>query len=305
MIDFHTHFRSQAFFRALAKATTDPAGPAEKLRAVAVRAGLELPSPETRLHLERWIEELESCNVRHAVSVARVPEETAAMSEAASLAPDRLSPFALFDPRAEGAVQHARDLFVDHGFRGLWLLPALHHYRLDGPELAATLEALVPFRPCIVVGCGMLRLELHDLFGLPRRYRLDLADPLHLVPTADRFGEVRFVLASMGGGRLRETLMVGTQCPNVCVETSGAGAWIFTQPAPLALPDVFERVLGVYGPGRVLFGTGSGTFPPGWRREEFVAQREALGACGLRANEREAIFDSNAAQILGLESQEA
>ena len=94
--------------------------------------------------------------------------------------------------------------------------------------------------------------------------------------------------------------MAGAQCGNIYVDTGSSQAWLATQPARLTLADVFERALGVFGPERILFGTDSSVFPRGWRREILLAQREALGACGVREEDQARIFGMNAAQILRL-----
>jgi hypothetical protein len=300
LVDFRTHFHGRSFFAALAARSPQPGTTSEKLARVAAASGLELPPAELSAHVERWLGELDAGSLSHAVSIADLPEEADDLAEAASLAKGKLSAFAVVDPRAKGAPERARELLERRGFRGLVVLPALHHFRLDGPELDALLDATGDLRACVLVACGMLRLELYDLFLIPRDFKIELANPLHLVPTADRHPRARFVLLSMGGGFFRETLMAGAQCANVYAETSRAETWLFSQPDPLGLPDALDRLFGVYGPERVLFGTGSSTFPPGWQRGDFTAQREAIGACGLDDRERALVFGGNAAKLLGL-----
>jgi predicted TIM-barrel fold metal-dependent hydrolase len=113
---------------------------------------------------------------------------------------------------------------------------------------------------------------------------------------------VRFVIPHFGGGLLRETLMAGSLCENLWVDTSSSNGWLATQPAAMSLADVFERALGVFGPERILFGTDSSVFPRGWRQDLFSAQREALGACGIGEPARKRIMAENAAELLGLPS---
>jgi hypothetical protein len=141
-------------------------------------------------------------------------------------------------------------------------------------------------------------MPLRERFGLPRQVDLTCANPLDLIGPAERFAHVPFVVPHFGAGFLRETLLAGAQCANVYVDTSSSHTWLKTEPAHLSLADVFERALAVFGPERILFGTDSSTFPRGWRRDLLLAQREALGACGVREEDRARILGMNAAQLL-------
>src|SRR5690606_9961390 len=117
----------------------------------------------------------------------------------------------------------------------------------------------------------------------------------------DAHPDVTFVVPHFGAGFLRETLMLGAQCGNVCVDSSSSNTWMATQPAATTLATVFERTLGVFGPRRVLFGTDSSTLPRGWRVDLKQAQEAALTEIGADAATRDAVFDGNARRLLGLE----
>ena len=299
LIDFRTHYRSRAFFQGLAEESPLPGQPEEKLARVAEAEGLTLPADAAE-HLAHWLAELEDASITRAVTMSSYRAEHQLLARAAADSAGRLAPFAVFDPTAPGAPDEARELLGEMGFRGLGLAPALHDYRLDGPELTELLLAIEEFTPNLIIWCGSLYRPIHDLFLVPRRYRLQLGNPLHLVPTADRFPRARFILASLGGGFLREALMLGSQCRNVYAETAGVESWLFTQPGRLGMGDLFEQVLGVFGHERVLFGSGSEGHEEHWRRRELTLQREALGACGLDSEQRAAVFSGNAARVLGV-----
>jgi predicted TIM-barrel fold metal-dependent hydrolase len=151
----------------------------------------------------------------------------------------------------------------------------------------------------VVVHCGLLPPRLRDLPG-SRPLDLRLGDPLALVPVADRHPRLRLVVPRFGGGFLRETLLAGEAAPNILVDSSSDHSWLRTQPAELRLEDLLERVLGVFGPERLLFATGSSILPRGWRHERFTHQREALGALGVGAADQAAIFRDNARRLLDL-----
>lgn len=296
LVDFHLHLFSRPYFEALAAQSPLPGTVAEKLEAAAAKAKLELPSPDLAAHVARWTSELDRHGVDHACAFASLPEEIPALAEAAVLARGRLTPFALVNPKAPGVPERVRELLQKRGFRGVLLFPALHHYELSSPECRPLLEVLHEHRAIVYVHCGLLVVKLRDLLGLPRPMDMRFASPLHVIPAANAFPEIRFVIPHFGAGFFRETLLAGAQAPNIHVDTSSTNSWIATQPAKLSLRDVFERALGVFGPERILFGTDSNTFPAGWRAERYEEQRAIVEALAPKA--ASAIFGDNARRLL-------
>ncbi|MCZ6596908.1 MAG: amidohydrolase family protein [Planctomycetota bacterium] len=300
-VDFHSHFFSRPFFEALAKASPQEGSVDAKLDRLSAETGIELPSPDLSEHLGRWMSELDKYGLGHLVTFASLPEEVPAVAEAASLAGGRITPFALVNPVADGAADAIRVLIEERGFRGVLLFPAMHRYDVGGEEARPALEVLDEHGAVAVLHCGLLHVKLRDLLGLPRPYDVTCANPLAVIPPANGFRNVRFVIPHFGAGFLREALMAGSMCDNVYLDTSSSNSWIATQPEKLSLADVFERALGVFGPERILFGTDSSVFPRGWRHDLHTAQREALGACGASDSDLQSIFGGNAQRILGLE----
>src|SRR5688572_13888432 len=300
LADFHTHFFSRTLFEALAAASPLSGSAAERLERVTRSLGLALPPADHGEHLARWQDEMERHGISHLVSFASAPEEEEVLAALVPGAEGRISFFAYADPRQPDAAARLAGLLENGKVRGPLFFPALHHYRLDSPEAARMFEVLDAHCAPAVVHCGLLRMPLRERFGLPLAVDLQLANPLDLVRPAEHFQRVTFVVPHFGAGFLRETLLAGAQCRNVYVDTSSSQAWLATEPAGLTLVDVFERTLAVFGPERILFGTDSSVFPRGWRRELLVAQREALGACGVREEDRARILGLNAAQLLRL-----
>lgn len=296
LVDFHLHLFSRPYFEALAAQSPLPGTVAQKLEAAAAKAKLELPSEDLAAHVARWTSELDRHGVDHACAFASLPEEIPALAEAAVLARGRLTPFALVNPKAPGVPERVRELLEKRGFRGVLLFPALHHYELCAPECRPLLEVLDEQRAIVYVHCGLLVVKLRDLLGLPRTMDMRFAHPLHVVPAANMFPNIRFVIPHFGAGFFRETLLAGAQAPNIHVDTSSTNSWIATQPAKLSLRDVFERALGVFGPERILFGTDSNTFPAGWRAERRDEQRNLVQTLAPEAVS--AIFGDNARRLL-------
>jgi predicted TIM-barrel fold metal-dependent hydrolase len=300
LVDFHTHFFGRTLFEALASSARLSGTVEERIERAAVQLGIQVPG-STEEHLARWLAELDRYGVGHLVSFASAPEEAPAVAEAVRLSEGRLSGMVVVDPKRPEAAERLAASLDDDGFRGALLFPAMHAYSIQAPEAAEVLGVLEERGSVAVVHCGLLRVALREAFGHPRCYDPGLSNPLALVPVANAFPNVSFVVPHFGAGFFRETLMAGTQCSNVLVDTSSSNSWIQTQPEAPSLADVFERALRVFGPERILFGTDSSTFPRGWRQDVLRAQREALGACGLDAPARERILGGNASRLLGLD----
>ncbi len=94
--------------------------------------------------------------------------------------------------------------------------------------------------------------------------------------------------------------MAGALCPNLHLDTSSSNSWLKTQPEGLDLPGVIRRSLEVLGPRRLLFGTDSGTFPRGWRRDLYDLQRRIFTEAGLSPEHLDLIFGGNALRLCGV-----
>ena len=296
IVDFHAHFFSRPFFETLAALSPRAGDVEQKLAAIAERTGLEIPDRDVRKHTARWLAELDNAGASHMVAFASLPEEAASVAAAVEAAQGRLTGCVLFNPcqpNALGRLQHHLD---DQHFAGVLLFPAMHHFRLDDPEHEPVLELLHRRRAIVFVHCGLLVVRLRDMLELPRPYDLSYANPLHVIPAANRARRAKFVIPHFGAGFFRETLMAGTQCDNIFVDTSSSNDWTRTQPVPLTLRDVFARTLDVFGPDRVLFGTDSATFPTGWRQDRLAEQRAILDGLGVDAA---GILGGNARRLLG------
>jgi hypothetical protein len=301
IVDFHSHFFSRPFFETLATLSPQSGAPEEILERLAAKTGIEIPGPDVAAHTDRWIAELDRHGVEHMVAFASLPPETPALTAAAEHARGRLSAMALIDPTTEGAVERAKSLLREGGFSGLLVFPAMHRFDLAGAAFRAIAEVAAQSAGIVYVHCGLLVVKLRDLLGLPRPYDLGYANPLSLIPVANACPRVRFVIPHFGAGFFREALMAGTQCENVCVDTSSTNSWIRTQPGLGGLREVFERALDVFGSERILFGTDSTVFPAGWRHDRLSEQRAILDEIGVDEETRARIFGGNALRLLGKE----
>ena len=298
VIDFHMHFFARSFFEGLAGQVPGAKSVDETLAGLCEKTGIELPPADNQQHLARWLAEMERHDVEHMGAFASLPEEVPTLAAAAAASGGKLTPFALVNPKVEGCPARVRGLLAEKGFGGVLLFPAMHHFHVEGPVAASLFEVLDEYAATVFVHCGLLVVKLRDLLGLPRPQDLAFANPLSLIPAASAHPRVNFVIPHFGAGFFRETLMAGSMCPNIHVDTSSSNSWVATQVPELSLRDVFQRTLKVFGPERVIFGTDSNVFPAGWRAERRDEQREVLSDIGLPAADVELIFAGNARRLL-------
>jgi predicted TIM-barrel fold metal-dependent hydrolase len=296
LCDSHVHFFSHDFFAAMVRQKDAHADVDRVLADLAARTGIALPEREVGKHLQLWLAELDRHGVQRAVVFASLPEEVTAVAEALSLAKSRLTGFFMINPLAEGCTPRVHKCH-ELGFRGAMLLPALHHYHVCDPGLSLFWQAVSECRLHVFVHFGILQVKLRDALGLSRVYDSCFANPLDLHSVANRFLNLHFIIPHFGCGFWRETLMLGAQCDNVLVDTSSSNNWMATQPFDLSLAGVFHRAKTVFGAERMLFGTDSGAFPRGWRKDIFLAQQEAMYEAKFSTTEMEMVFGGNASRL--------
>lgn len=298
LFDSHLHFFSYDFFSALVRQKDPTANVKVELEGLTARTQIELPARTAGAHLKRWQEELNRQRVDRVIFFASVPEEIVTVAEALQLANGRFAGYFVIQPKNKGSVELVHKLSGQLGYRGVMLFPALHHYHVYDEALLPFFEAVAERRLKVFVHFGILQVKLRDLLGLPRVYDSRFAMPLDLQPVANRFRQTHFIIPHFGCGFFRETLMLGAQCDNVFVDTSSSNDWMATQPQKLTLTEVFHRARAVFGPERILFGTDSGVFPRGWRRDVFEAQQEAMTQAGFSPAELELVLGQNMQRLL-------
>jgi len=112
------------------------------------------------------------------------------------------------------------------------------------------------------------------------------------------FPHLSLIVAHAGAGFFRECLMLAYHCANVFVDTSGSGTWMRYLPEPITQREMLERLLAVFGPGRILFGTDSRHASEGYRHWLLREQREVLEALRLPEEDQRKILGGNMARLL-------
>jgi predicted TIM-barrel fold metal-dependent hydrolase len=213
--------------------------------------------------------------------------------------PQRIIGYFMLDPTRPDAAERAKRALAG-GLRGVCLFPAMHHFHVWDERCYSVYEAAQAAGAIVFAHFGILKMGIRDKLGLPSRFDLRFSNPVDLHRVAKDYPKTTFVIPHFGCGFLREALMVGDQCANVCVDTSSSNAWVNALPHPLALAEVFKAALRIFGPERILFGTDSTFLPRGWRRDIFDTQIQALKVLEVSSQHARLIFGGNISRILQL-----
>lgn len=297
IIDSHSHFFSLPFFEGLIKQKISAADLTGELSRVGKLSGIEIPDNNLESHTNKWLDEMKKYNVEKMITFASLPVEAEAVAEAVRLAPGKLVGYTLVNPAADNAAGFIQKS-AEMGFRGLLFFPVMHHYRMFDNKIYPALDAAREHNLNIIVHFGLLQVKLRDIIGLPRPFDMQYGNPLDLQFTANRYSDIHFVIPHFGCGFFRETLMLGSLCENVYVDTSSSNSWIKTQPEDLTLASVFKKTAGVFGSERILFGTDSSVFPRGWRNDIYQEQVEAMKEAGFNEDDIGNILSGNINRIL-------
>jgi len=236
----------------------------------------------------RWAAELDRHGVAAAVVLALAPRPDA-LRRFAACRPDRFFAFTFVNPWEADASTVLEEDVRRRGFRGLKLYPSIQQFHAYDERAYPVYER-----------AEALRIPIVFHFGVTLDYRSDLrySNPLDLHPVARDFPELPLIVAHAGAGFFRETLFLAYHCANVHADTSGSGTWMRYLPQPLTLPAVLERLLDVFGPDRILFGTDSRHAAEGYRHWLLRSHREALEALQVPDAGRRAILGGNMARLL-------
>lgn len=301
--DAHAHFFGHGFFRALLaqRPGTDEPPTSAEVSAVVNELGLDAPPEDDRALAQRWVDELDRHGVRQIALMASVPPDWPSVAAAVRDHPDRLLGLTMVHPKMPNAVELAETALTEGGLRGLCLFPAMQHCHVFDPEARAVIEVARKHHALVFCHFGILRIPIRDRLGLASPFDGTFAVPTDLHRVAMDYPDVTFQVPHFGAGYLRETLLLGAQCPNVVVDTSSSNSWMRLLDSRLDLVEVLRRTLEAFGPERILWGSDSSVFPRGWRRDLFEEQLPAYRQAGCSDDDLRAIFGGNARRILRVE----
>jgi uncharacterized protein len=297
VMDAHAHFFSYPFFMQFVEALRQDLPGDDAYGGLARRLGWELPTPDHVALGRRWVQEMDKHGLERMVLIASMPGDEESILAAAHAFPGRILGYFMLDPTKPDAAQRTRKALAG-GLRGVCLFPAMHRFHVWEERCYPVFEAAAAAGAVVFTHFGILKMGIRDKLGLPSKFDMRYSNPIDLHRVAKDFPATTFVMPHFGCGFLREAMIVGDQCANVCVDTSSSNAWMNTMPDPPDLTQVFRAALRVFGPERILFGTDSTFLPRGWRRDIFDAQVQVLKALEVPIQQSRLILGENLARVL-------
>ncbi len=203
---------------------------------------------------------------------------------------DRILPFAVIQPKAGKAALEELKRCVDLGMRGVGELgPYGQGYRLDDPDFLRLVEACIRYD---------LPVNLHVNEEVGAYYPGKATTPLvHYYRLAERYPELKLILAHWGGGLLFYELSAQARrvMRNVYYDTAAS-------PLLFETPRIFAAALACISPRKILYATDYPLRLYGRKQAEptmepFLAEVAALD---LDDAVRRDILGRNAARLLGL-----
>jgi hypothetical protein len=293
IIDAHIHFAPPELAARLDQFTRD-----EPYWGLLMGPG----SPQGWASAERMIEDMDAAGIDKVVVMGQYRRRhegcVEANDEALALMrryPDRVVAFAMVQPKAGRAALDELERCVDGGMRGVGELgPYGQGYRLDDPDFLALVEA------CIERG---LPVNLHTNEEVGRYYAGKATTPLrHIYRLAERYPELKLILAHWGGGLLFYEMMPAAQktLRNVRYDTAASPLLFPTErifPAALAAVDHRKLLYASDYPLRL--------YPRRQAEPDFRPFLAEIDALGLVDEVRADILGLNAARALGILGGEA
>ncbi|MBI2114568.1 MAG: amidohydrolase [candidate division NC10 bacterium] len=251
-------------------------------------ASADPPEESVEAAARRWLTEFDRHGVTAGVFLALGPKP-GMLRRFVSQHPDRFFAFTFVNPWEAGAENVLDEDIRYRGFRGLKLYPSIQGFHAHDER------AYPVYDRAETLGIPVL---FH--FGVTLDYRSDLrySNPLDLHPVARDFPGLPLIVAHAGAGFFREALFLAYHAANVFVDTSGSGTWMRYLPRPLSRREVLERLLDVFGPDRIVYGSDSRHASEGYRHWLLREHREILETLRVPEEDQRKILGGNMARLL-------
>lgn len=268
IIDFHTHIYPEAVAAKILPAAK------RKLKVAVPGTG----SPDDLREMMQW------GGVSRSVllPLAKGCQDVSGLNDwiqAAASKNQELTPFGAVHPFMEG-LEEELDRLEGWGVRGVKMMPLLQQVYPDDPRCFRLYQELVDRDMILIAHAGRDPLDRPEVYGTPERF----------ASLAASFPDLKLVLAHLGGLRMwdavRDHLLAAGE--NVYFDTAYVSFYMGGEEMAELIRDI--------GTDRVVFGS---DYP--W--EEPGRAAEIIRDLDLSEAEEDAIFFSNAAELLGLSLQ--
>ncbi len=298
IFDAHVHFYSNTYFRYLVRQKTNRLDINAELKNLAARGHIEIPGEDPALLAQRWIEIIDKWKIERVVLLGSMPGDEDSVVKAVQAFPNRFAGFFTVDPNSNLLMETAEKRLKQDKLRGILLYPSLYQISVNDSWLNPLYQLCEDTKAIVFAQFGKLVIKPREFAGIPTTVNEDFANPIDLIPVAKKHPGIRFIIPNFGAGRLEETLEVGRQCPNVYVDTSGSNSWMADHPAKPDLRTVLQKMIAVFGAGRILFGSDSGMFPRGYRYDIVDNQTKLVQEMRLPMGDGKKIFYENMASLV-------
>jgi predicted TIM-barrel fold metal-dependent hydrolase len=298
IFDAHVHFYSNMFFKYSVRQKLNRADINSELRNLAAKGHIEIPGEDPVQLAKRWIDIIDKWKLERLMLFSSIPGDEDSVLKAVQAFPNRFSGMFMIDPNSNLLMENATKCLKEDKLRGVLLYPSLYQINVNDEWLYPLYNLLQECKALVFVHFGKLVMRQREYAGIPMIVNDQFSDPRDLIPVAQRFPDIRFIIPNFGAGKFEETLSLGKQCQNVYVDTAGSNAWMQEHPAKPEMRTVFQKFLEVYTSNRILFGSDSGMLPRGYRYDIVDHQLKLVQEMRIPMPDIKKIFFENMAGLV-------
>jgi predicted TIM-barrel fold metal-dependent hydrolase len=302
VIDSHVHLYSYNYLRLITQLSANFDEDIDHfIRRQTRRLKIDLPPLDPAGLGERWASQLDRYGISRACLLAGVPGDEYSINKAVRARPHRFIAFISVNPFldvAEEVIEHAWRV---SGVRGIYLHPCQHRFHAADERVYPIYRLAKQLQLVVYVDYGPCRGDLAAVWGAADNHDPRFNNPAQLHFAASDFPTVKFVITHICEKNILEVLRLGLLCPNVYLSAFPVDDVYDCTYSPADFEYLLEMSMRAYGHTRILFGTGSGVLPRGWRSDKFRAFLAALRKLGVAHEEIGMILGGNIKRLFRLD----
>ncbi len=301
VIDAQTYFYSYNYFRILSQVVGHYGDVDDHMRRQARRLKIDLPPNDPRILAGRWIAELDRYGVSRICALAGLPGDEHSIMEASRAFPNRIIGLININPHLVVAEELLEDAVSKGTIKGICLHPCRHRFHASD-ELVYPIYRLAKRHHLVVyIDYGHPKCPVATRWGAQSECAEQFNSPKQLHFAASDYSSVPFVVARYLEAHTRELLRLGLLCPNVHVTTTTDDPWDESTDSVETIASLLDDFLTAFGERRILFGSGSGLFPSGWKSRRFVSLLSAMKQLRLTDERIGLVLGGNIKRLLRLD----